>query len=171
MRGSPSERDGFTIRSTRRSEMFASSATASTRLSSAKATGWPWKLPFDTISRSSSEDERVVGRGVELDLDRAADVVEQVAARAVHLRGAAERVRVLHLVAPAVRLEDRRPLEQHAHVRGRRDLAGMRTRRVDRLVEARERALQRLERERAGDVGGPDEPAGAHERRARPSRT
>ena len=51
------------------------------------------------------------------------DVVEQVAARAVHLRRAAQRVGVLHLVAPAVRLEDRRALEQQPDVRGRRDLA------------------------------------------------
>ena len=44
--------------------------------------------------------------------DRVLDVVEQVARRAVHLRRAAQRVRVLHLVAPAVRLDDRRALEQ-----------------------------------------------------------
>ena len=35
----------------------------------------------------------------------------------MHLRRAAERVRVLHLVAPAVRLDDRRALEQREHVR------------------------------------------------------
>ena len=125
------------MRSTRRSEMFASSATAIARQSSAKATGWPWKFPFETISRSLEEDERIVGGSIDLDRDRALDVVEQVAARAVHLRRAAQRVRVLHLVAPAVRLEDRRAVEQAAHVRGRRDLAGVRTRSVNRRVEAR----------------------------------
>ena len=41
------------MRSTRRSEMLASSATAIARQSSANATGCPWKLPFETISRSS----------------------------------------------------------------------------------------------------------------------
>ena len=68
------------------------------------------------------EHERVVGRGVELDRDRRLDVVEQIAARTVHLRRAAQRVGVLHLVAPAMRLDDRRPLEQAEHVRGRVEL-------------------------------------------------
>ena len=91
------------------------------------------------------------------------DVVEQVARGAVHLRRAAERVRVLHLVAPAVRLVDRRALEQPEDVRGRVALAPQRPERVDLREEARPRALQRLERERAGDVGGLREPARAHE--------
>ena len=55
--GSPSERVGLTSRSTRRSEMLASSETAIARASSAKASGWPWKLPFET-SRSSSRSTR-----------------------------------------------------------------------------------------------------------------
>ena len=48
------------------------------------------------------EHERVVRGGVQLDRDRRLDVVEQVAARPVHLRRAAQRVGVLHLVAPAM---------------------------------------------------------------------
>ena len=68
------------------------------------------------------EHERVVGRRVQLDGDRRLRVREEVAARAVHLRGAAQRVGVLHLVAPAVRLDDRRPLEQPPHVGRRVDL-------------------------------------------------
>ena len=70
--GRPSERLGLTSRSTRRSEMLASSATAIASASSANATGWPWKLPFETISSLLDEDERVVGRRVELDRDRVA---------------------------------------------------------------------------------------------------
>ena len=118
--GSPSESDGFVSRSTRRSEMFASSAIAIASASSAKASGWPWKFPFETSSRGLDEDDRVVGRGVQLDADDALRVGDQVAARAVHLRRAAERVGVLHLVAPAVRLDDRRALDEPQHVRGRR---------------------------------------------------
>ena len=98
------------------------------------------------------EDERVVGRGVQLDRHRVVDVVEEVARGAVHLRGAAQRVRVLHLVAPAVGLVDRRALEQGEDVRGRRLLAAQRAQRVHLREEARPRALQRLDRERARDV-------------------
>ena len=100
------------------------------------------------------EDERVVGRRVQLDGDRRLDVVDQVAAGTVHLRRAAERVGVLDAAAPAVRLDDRRALEQADQVRGRVALAAQRPRRVNRRMEARARALQRLERERAREVGG-----------------
>ncbi len=110
------------------------------------------------------EHERIVGRGVQLDRDGRLDVVEEVAARAVHLRRAAKRVGVLHLVAPAVRLDDRRPFEQAVDVRGRVDLPAQRPCLVDRRVEARPRALERLERERAGEVGDAGEPSRAHER-------
>ena len=65
------------------------------------------------------EDERVVGGGVQLDGDGRLDIGQQVARRAVHLRRAAQRVRVLHLVAPLVRLVDRGPLDQAQDV-GRR---------------------------------------------------
>jgi len=88
-------------------------------------------------------------------------VVEQVAARAVHLRRAAQRVRVLHLVAPAVRLDDRRALEQPQHVRSRRDLASQTAQLVDPRMEARARRLQRLHALRAREVGRLDEPSRA----------
>ena len=52
--GSPSDKDGFTSRSVRRSEMLASSETAIASASRAKASGWPWKLPFETISPEST---------------------------------------------------------------------------------------------------------------------
>ena len=62
-----------------------------------------------------------------------------------------------------MRLEDRGAREQEAHVRGGRDLAGVRARSVDRRMEARERALQGLERHRTGDVADPGETAGTDE--------
>ena len=52
--GSPSLRFGLTRRSTRRSEMLASSATAIASASSANASGWPWKLPAETSIPSST---------------------------------------------------------------------------------------------------------------------
>ena len=103
------------------------------------------------------KDERVVGRRVELDRDRSFDVREQIAARAVDLRCAAQRVRVLHLVAPAVPLDDRRPLEQRPQRRRTPSLPGERPRRLDRRMEALRRALERLQRHRARNVGGAGE--------------
>ena len=50
---------------------------------------------------AAREDERVVGRGVELDVEDAAEVVERVPDGAVDLRDAAQRVRVLDLVVVA----------------------------------------------------------------------
>jgi histidine ammonia-lyase len=71
----------------------------------------------------------------------------------VHLRGAAKRVGVLHLVAPAVRLDDRGAFEQQPDVGRRLPLPLERARGVDRLEEARARSLQRFERLRTGEVG------------------
>ena len=91
-------------------EIDPSSASASFAKSSARAIGSPWKLPplitrpppvaSGVVGRDAAlgEHERVVGRGVELDVEDPAEVVERVADRAVDLRHAAQRVRVLDLV-------------------------------------------------------------------------
>jgi hypothetical protein len=91
------------------------------------------------------QHEWVVGGGVHLHRDGRVDVREQIAARAVHLRGAAQRVGVLHLVAPAVGLDDRRPFQEPQHVRGGVPLSGQGPGAVDGRMEARPRSLQRLE--------------------------
>ena len=110
--GRPSESDGFASRSTRRSEMDANSASAIAD----RVEGERKRLAVEVAVGDElvllDEDERVVGGRVELDRDRRLRVREEIAARAVHLRRAPERVGVLHLVAPAVRLEDRRAFEQ-----------------------------------------------------------
>src|SRR3954465_1794765 len=61
--GSPSERFGFTRRSTRRSEMFASSDVAIASASSAKASGWrgmgsPQPLRLASVLRPHSGDDQ-----------------------------------------------------------------------------------------------------------------
>jgi hypothetical protein len=109
------------------------------------------------------QHERVVGRSVELGADGVRDVVEEVARGAMHLRGAAERVRVLHLVAPAMRLDDGRTLEQAQDVRCGHDLPAQPAQLVDAGVKARARALQRLDALRTREVGRLDEPARAHD--------
>src|SRR2546423_822757 len=55
--GSPSDRFGLTRRSTRRSEMLASSEHAIASASSAKASGWPWKLPFASSTHHAERPE------------------------------------------------------------------------------------------------------------------
>ena len=161
--GSPSESDGLTSRSTRRSEMDASSATARAMRVERERDGLAVEVPVRDELSPVHEDEGVVRRSVHLDGHRVLDVGEEVAARTVHLRRAAKRVGVLHLVAPAVRLDDRRALEQANEVgRGGR-LAGERAERLDLRHEADARALQRLDGERARDVRGLGDPAGADE--------
>ena len=125
------------------------------------------RLPVEVAVRDEhlvvDEHERVVGGGVQLDGDGVLRVLEEVAAGAVHLRRAAERVRVLHLVAPAMRLDDRRALEQAEDVRGGGLLPSQRPELVDLRQERRARPLQRLDRDRAGDVRGPRQPSRPHE--------
>ena len=112
--GSPPLRRGSTSSAVRRSLIEPSSARAIFAKSSASAIGSPWKLP-PLMTRpppvasvvlvgdaAAGEDERVVGRRVELDVEDAPQVVERVADRAVDLRDAAQRVRVLDLVGVAV---------------------------------------------------------------------
>ncbi len=53
---------------------------------------------------SVGEDERVVGGGVQLDVEDAAHEFDRVVHHAVDLRHAAQRVRVLHAAAVPVRL-------------------------------------------------------------------
>ena len=144
--------------------MLASSDTAIASASSANASGWPWKFPAETSMPSSTSTSGLSVAAFSSVVDRVLDVVEQVARRAVHLRRATKRVRVLHLVAPAVRLDDRRALEQAQHVARRRALTAQRSQRVHLRDERVARALQRLERERARAVGGLREPPRAHER-------
>ena len=62
------------------------------------------------------EHERVVGDGVDLDGDDFAQPAQRVAAGAVHLRDAAQRVGVLHLVAVEVAEHDRAARRGAAHL-------------------------------------------------------
>ena len=73
---------------------------------------------------AAREDERVVGRRVELDVEDAPEVVERVPHGAVDLRDAAQRIRVLDLVGVAV-VAGLEPAvaEQMTKLGGDRDLA------------------------------------------------
>ncbi len=95
------------------------------------------------------EHERVIGGGVELDLDDAAREPDRVAHGAEHLGRAAQAVGVLHPgVVLAVRFADLAPGEQPAQERGRASLPLVRAVVVDPLVEGRGRAAERFQAHR-----------------------
>ena len=104
------------------------------------------------------EDERIVRAGVELHREHAAQVVDGVVARAVHLGGATQGIRVLHAIAEHVRFGDATALGHGKDAGGRGNLAGMRPRRVDARIEGGTRTAQGLDTERRHHVGGQQEP-------------
>ena len=161
--GGRPDSEGFTSCSTRRSEMAARCEAATARTSSASATGWPWKLPPETISPVSGNTSGLSVAAFTSRASVAAAEPDPVARRAVHLGHAAQRVGVLHLVAAGalVRGVQLRAREQLAQPRRRGDLAGLAAHRLDLRRERAVRAEQPLERHRAGEVGERREPLGA----------
>jgi hypothetical protein len=128
------------------------SASASAIWSAAKATGSAWKLPPETISPALRLDQRIVGDGVGLDLQRPPGLVEQVEAGAGHLRVAADAVGVLHpVVALAVAFADLRAVQQPAHGGGDGDLARLTAQAVDLGAQRRGGAHDRVGRQRGGE--------------------
>ena len=122
---------------------------------------------------AAREDERVVGRRVELDVEDAAEVVQRIADRAVDLRHAAQRVRVLDLVRRGVVAGLERAVPQEvAQFGGDRDLAGMRPRQLVGRGEGDVGPEQRLDatwpRPRSRSASGGRRRRGAA-RRSRPS--
>ena len=99
------------------------------------------------------KDERVVGHRLDLDGDHLAQPAVGVAAGAVHLRDAADRVGVLHLVAVEVAEHDLAALGGVAHVARRVQLAGDRAQLLDTVRERADRAAQTLDAHGADQVG------------------
>jgi hypothetical protein len=116
------------------------------------------------------EHERVVGRGVELDVEDAPQVVQRVADGAVDLGHAAERVRVLDLVRRAVVVGlEARVAEEVAQLRRDGDLAGVRPRQLVRRRVRHVRPEQRLHGHRRRDRGRAGQPVRVREQE-RPDR-
>ena len=110
---------------------------------------------------AAREDERVVGGRVELDVEHPPEVVEGVLHRAVDLRHAAQRVRVLDLVGMAVMAAlDARVAQQVAELPGHRDLAGMRASQLVGGGEGHVRAQQRLDGLGGRHTRGPHQAVG-----------
>ena len=110
------------------------------------------------------DDERVVGGSVQLDRDRALGVAKMSRLAPCTCARSAASTRP----APCrttVRLDDRRPFEQLEDVGGRGDLARQRAQSVHLRQKAHARGLQRLDRQRARDIGCLREPPGANQRK------
>jgi hypothetical protein len=107
------------------------------------------------------DQDRIVGDGVQLGLHDAGQVAEGVAAGAVDLRDAAERVGVLHLAAVGVAGEDFAAGHEAIHVHGRLDRAAVRAEGDEPLIEGAQAAAAGLERHGGDDVGQFREPRGA----------
>jgi hypothetical protein len=93
------------------------------------------------VLRVGNEDERIIHRRVCLDLKYATAVRQSVAHRAMHLRNTAERIRVLHTSALAVRFANLATFEHPAQVRRGLGLAAVRTHFMNAFVEGRVRAF------------------------------
>ena len=81
------------------------------------------------------EHQRIVGHGVGLAQQRGARAAQQIEARAHHLRLAAQRVGVLHLLAVQVRGPHPAAPQQRAQLRSHRALPGLAPDRVDALIK------------------------------------
>ena len=141
----------------------------------------------DVAAGAVVEDQRVVGRGVDLGREDALDVFDRLDRRPVHLRRAAQaNRRPARAAAPACRAarlssgktisraacEQRFvPSRMRRSIAGDAALAGMRTRLVQARIEGSELAAHRLERQAERDVGLLQEPArvvdGEHAERKR----
>ena len=107
---------------------------------------------------AAGEDERIVRRRVELDVEHAPELIERIADGAVHLRDATERVRVLDLVGGAVMgLLQTAVAQEVAHLGRDGDLPGMRSRQLVGRGEGDVRAEQCLDRLRGRDARGADQ--------------
>ena len=156
-------------RSVRRSEMAARSARAMAQKSAAKASGWPWKLPVEATSVAAGvgQHDRVVGHRGQFPLHDAPGEGDHVPAGAVDLRGAAERVGVLHgVVGRAVAGHDLRAGQQAAEVGRAALLAGMGADGVELGPVGGVGAEQRLDGDGAGHVGGGGQPVEVGQRQA-----
>ena len=109
-------------------------------------------------------DDRIVDGAGQLDRRHRFGVRQRGPHRAVHLRGAAQRIRILHprervLAARGPAADPRGTGQQPAQVRGGGLLPRMRAQRVQVLGEDVVGAQQPLDRQGRGQVGGGGEPA------------
>ncbi len=120
----------------------------------------PVKVSGGDDSRRLIEHERVVGRGVQVDLDESSEKREPFPRGAVYLRRAAERVGVLEVALP--RPDPLRTCRQGSNDRGGALLPGHGTQGLDVGIEGAGLAPYRLERKRGNPVRAIGEPRAAN---------
>ena len=103
------------------------------------------------------EHQRIIHCRVGLGLKNRAAIRQRVAHRAVHLRDAAQRVRILHSPALAMRLAKLAALEHAPQIGRRLKLSSMRPRAMDAFIERDIGSAQSVERQRSNHVGGIDQ--------------
>ena len=96
-------------------------------------------------------DNRVVGRRVDFDVDDRFHVAKRVLHRAVHLRNATERIRVLHVDLLAS--DEFTAVEQFAEPTRRINLPEMRSHGVDSVSKRLNSSVESIERHRRNHVG------------------
>ena len=96
------------------------------------------------------KEKRIVGRGVDLAFRSRARETDRIAAGAVHLRRAANRIWILHCFRA---LDEMAPLDQLAHASSAADLSRMPTRLMNFVIERALAAAHSFERHRRGGVG------------------
>ena len=146
---------GSTSSATRRSAIEPISAHASARMSAAKATGSAWKLPPDSTSPVSREDQRIVGDRVGLGDERAPPAA-CIRSRHAPITCGWQRSEYgsCTRVAGAMRLADLAAREQLAvHLRDA-GLAVVAAHVVDARIKRRVAALQGIKRQRAAHHRG-----------------
>ena len=159
----------------RRSLIEPSSAIAIFAKSSASAIGSPWKLPPEItrpppVARADASaappSGKISGLSVAAFISMASTPPRYPSAstdRAVDLRHAAQRVRVLDLVrGRVVRPLERAVAKEPAELARDGDLARMGSSGLECRRERHVRAEQRLDRHRRRDAGGRGEPRGVH---------
>ena len=110
------------------------------------------------------KDERVVGRRVHLHLDDCTGVGDGIARGAVHLRHAAQRIRVLHFAILAGLCQDFASGDQSPEVAGAGLLARMRPHALEERVKCIRQSPQGLKAHSPTDVGARGEPPGVEYR-------
>ncbi len=156
--GKPSLSAGFTSRSILRSLIPASALQRNAEKIQSERERFAVKVSSrdyiaGKIPGVGDKYQRIIDRGIRLDLKHLEAVRQRVAHRTVHLRDAAQGIGVLHPAAFAMRFANLAAFEHAPQIRRRLHLTTVRPSLVNALVESGVRALERVATQAAQQVG------------------